>query len=121
MRREATWAICNACTEGNEEQLHLLIEEGVLFALVEMLASSDVQLLELVLDALVPILAVDAARQSATGYCTMLETLGGLQLLEKLQLHSNPTIYQKVVALLKAHYELEECSTPGIPVHMLVT
>lgn len=56
VKKEGAWAICNACTTQNNEQLEYLIAHGCVRPVCEMVAIDDPKILEVALEALDSIL-----------------------------------------------------------------
>lgn len=112
VKREAVWAIANAFTEATSELAYEMVREGALLALVAMLDMQEVALLEVLLTALRKVLGHGESSHGLNDLAANFDSLGGLQKLMKLQHHPNDGIYKQSVALMSAHYTLEEDPDP---------
>lgn len=107
IRKEAAYALCNACTGGSFECISGLVYHGLVPALVDLLEAPDTELLLAVCEALQAALA--AGEASAAGgpnrCCALIEEAGGCERLEALQLHENPKVYAKAAAIIEAYFD----------------
>lgn len=84
-KREATWAVANATSGGTTKQIQYLIDHGCVKPLCTVMASDDVKMTEVVLDALDNILRAwtDIARTENKDWESLL-TSAGIGSLDKL-------------------------------------
>ena len=107
IRKEAVYALCNACVGGSPAHLSGLVYHGVLPALLSLLEAPDAELLLAVCEALKACLAAGAQSAAADGVnrcCGLIEECGGLDKIEALQLHENTKVYAKAVELLDEYF-----------------
>ena len=102
MRKEALWAISNLTEGGTPEQIAIIVEQGAVPVLAEMLGSPDARLITVALDGLKNILSAERARRDASGeegapWCDQLEECGGLDRIEGLQTHASEEVYRRAV------------------------
>eukprot|EP01022_Parablepharisma_sp_SALTPOND_P018679 TRINITY_DN3092_c4_g1_i1.p3 TRINITY_DN3092_c4_g1~~TRINITY_DN3092_c4_g1_i1.p3 ORF type:complete len:252 (-),score=35.25 TRINITY_DN3092_c4_g1_i1:69-824(-) len=110
VRKEAAWAIGNACIKGSNYQKLRIVKEDVLEVLVTMLGNEDADLLLILLEAVDSLLELDKVMETEPTVCDQFEGLGGITKLEELQLHKNEIVYKKVVELMDKRFHLEEVS-----------
>jgi importin subunit alpha-6/7 len=117
VRKEAIWAVSSIC-DGNDRQKFVIpfIVAGGFEPLVRALEvrNADVELLKKVLMSLESILRYGKNR-SESGYTYMLEELGGIDLIERLQEHENDDIYNLAVDIIEQYIgtEVEENWAPS--------
>ena len=108
VRKEATWAIANACLKGSNYQKVRMIKEGVLDIIIPMLGNEDADVLLILIEAIDSLLELDNHVELEPSISDQFESLGGVTKLEELQLHKNETVYKKVIALMNKRYSLEK-------------
>ncbi|CAG2165450.1 unnamed protein product [Oppiella nova] len=91
-QREAAWAVSNMTISGNKQQISFLVDQGVIEPLCALLSVKDVQVVQVVLDALMNVLKMSGSQYSAIA--TEIEKCGGLDRIEPLQHHENEDIYK---------------------------
>eukprot|EP00397_Hematodinium_sp_SG-2012_P011805 GEMP01011953.1.p1 GENE.GEMP01011953.1~~GEMP01011953.1.p1 ORF type:complete len:526 (+),score=162.52 GEMP01011953.1:120-1697(+) len=104
VKKEVCWAISNATSGGSEEQIMIIVQQGGIKPLVEMLKSPDPKIICVALEALNNILKAGRSRPTADGsnpYCILVEEAGGLDLLEEMQLQPVEEVYLKAVTVLQ--------------------
>jgi len=108
IKKEAAYALCNACTGGSLPTISGLVFHGVLGGLCSLLEAPDAELLLAVIEALGAALeAGDSSRDSSQGdnRCVhLMDKAGGIEKLEALQLHENPVVYEKASHLLDTYF-----------------
>jgi importin subunit alpha-1 len=90
-----------------------LVGGGCIKPLCDLLTVSDTRIITMVLNALENILKVwEADAQQIAGgcnhYANEIEEAGGLDKIEKLQVHQDIEIYQRAAKILKIYFEAEE-------------
>jgi hypothetical protein len=112
VRKEAIWAVSSICNGNDRRSLVIpFITAGGLEPLVRALETryADVELLKKVLMNLESILRYGMTRtESGYGYAYMIEELGGIDLIERLQEHENDEIYNLAVLLIEQYVGVEE-------------
>lgn len=107
VKKEAAYALCNACKGGMPAIVSGLVSIGILPTLVRLLDSPDADLLLRVVEALQAILVAAEASDPCRGVALVveqLETAGGRDKLESLREHENAAVYQKSNWLLETYF-----------------
>lgn len=109
IRKEAAWVIANATSQTNPASILLLVNQGVIPALCDTLKIPDIEIKEVVLNALGHILSAGQLLQMTSGsetntYVTYVIQCGGADTLEALQDHPNKSISNKVQNILQYFY-----------------
>ncbi|KAG8389539.1 hypothetical protein BUALT_Bualt02G0239800 [Buddleja alternifolia] len=113
IKKEAAWAISNATSGGTNDQIKVLVSEGCIKALCDLLVCYDTRILIVCLEGLENILKVGEAEknQGNTGgvnvFVQMIDDAEGIEKIENLQGHDNNEIYEKAVKILETYW-LEE-------------
>ncbi|XP_011082432.1 importin subunit alpha [Sesamum indicum] len=113
IKKEAAWAISNATSGGTNDQIKLLVREGCIKPLCDLLVCPDPRIVTVCLEGLENILKVGEAEknQGNTGdvnvFAQMIDDAQGLEKIENLQSHDNNEIYEKAVKVLETYW-LEE-------------
>lgn len=105
-QREAAWAITNMTISGTKQQIQLLIENGVIEPMCNLLAVKDVQIVQVVLDGLTNILKM--AGKNYFSLAAEIEKCGGLDKIEQLQSHENEDIYKLAYELIDQYFSDEQ-------------
>lgn len=113
IKKEAAWVIANATSQDIPENVNALVSYGVIPALCEALKVPDVEVKEVVLNALNHILRVGvivctSANSDTNPYVKYVIQCGGGDTLESLQDHPNHSISDKVVNLLEKYFPVED-------------
>merc|ERR1712137_84055 len=111
IRREAAWVLSNATIKGYHTHLFELVKFGLLELFIEILDSSDVKTVSISLEAIKNLLKCGDAHYVQDGentFLVMLESIGGVAKIEKLQTHSNTEVYKKSVDILESYFDLED-------------
>lgn len=111
IKKEAAWAISNATSGGISKQINYMVKQDCLGPMSDLLSSSDVRIIRVVLDGLENILEI--GKKKATGnfpnkFSKIIESEGGLEKLENLQYHQNNDIYEQSVRILEKFFGAEE-------------
>ncbi|XP_022686306.1 importin subunit alpha-5-like [Varroa jacobsoni] len=107
-QKEATWAISNFTCGGSVDQIGLLVQEGVLQPLIDMLTQNDAKITMVVLDAVRNILQAGDKMNQRDTLCEVLEEMGLVDQLERLQAHENEEIYGMAVKLVEEYWGAED-------------
>merc|ERR1740130_841431 len=111
IRKEAAWAISNATSGGLPEQIKILVTQGCIPPLCELLTSQDAKIVMVALEGLENILKVGEMETKQTGgvnqHANFIDEASGLDKIEDLQNHENGDIYDKAVKLLETYYAAE--------------
>lgn len=108
VRREALWVLANLSTKGVPSQVTKIYKKNVLLPLTKALGISafDTSLLLKLLDACHRMLGiVDDILGDAKSY---FEEYDGIEYLEKLQEHKNPTVNEKVIMMIDQFFPLDD-------------
>jgi importin subunit alpha-6/7 len=106
VRKEAAWVVSNIATSGRADQITHLIQLGGMRPLCDLLEVGDTRILGVALDALDAILK--SAPVGNTAYISLVDESEGVEKLEQLQEHADPTIYQKAVQMIETHFGGED-------------
>lgn len=112
VRRESCWVISNIATSGSKHHLKHMVELGVLRPLTELLAVGEVKIILITLDAIEAILKVGCEDGEDGHMLQLMDEVGGIDALEKLQEHEHEKVYNRAVHILTTYFgEVEEeCS-----------
>ena len=106
IRKEAAYALCNACIGAAAQTVSGLVYLGVLPALTSLLDCAEPELILSVCDALMAALEAGAASSGAAPnpVPALIEEAGGCEKLEALQMHENTAVYQKAALLIDSYF-----------------
>lgn len=120
VKKEAAWAICNACTSHKPHQLEYILDANCIQLVCDMLEMDDFKVLEVVLDALNNILEFGRARLTALNLSenpcvTQMRNIDGVRKLYNLHLditrdHNTPehySIWKKSGKLIEDYFRNE--------------
>jgi hypothetical protein len=106
VKKEIAWIVTNAISGGTDSQIRHLIDLGFLRILVDFLTSQDCELIISCLQAIDSILEVgDKISSDENPYSVMIESCGGLDIIEALQNHSQKEIYEICTSILDKYFE----------------
>lgn len=106
VRAEAIWAINNIAASGNDSHIVGMVYFGVIEGLCDNLPLPNTELLMIVLDTLSSILAVGKRQEKA--WDVVLDEVGGLEKIEKLQNHQSEAVYEKALSIIKDYFNGEQ-------------
>mmetsp|Transcript_47674 Transcript_47674/g.132297 ORF Transcript_47674/g.132297 Transcript_47674/m.132297 type:complete len:240 (-) Transcript_47674:290-1009(-) len=119
IRKEAAWAISNATSGGLPEQIKMLVTQGCIPPLCELLKVADPKIVMVALEGLENILKVGDTESKQTGQPNMMAIVineaDGLTKIENLQQHENEDIYGKTIKILEQYFGVEEEDTNVVP------
>ncbi|KAL3538295.1 hypothetical protein ACH5RR_001661 [Cinchona calisaya] len=110
IKKEAAWAISNATSGGTHDQIRLLVSQGCIKPLCDLLACPDARIVTVCLEGLENILKVGEAdkEMGMNGginlYAQMIDDCEGLDKIDNLQTHDNHEIYEKAVKILEKYW-----------------
>eukprot|EP01022_Parablepharisma_sp_SALTPOND_P019007 TRINITY_DN3190_c0_g1_i1.p3 TRINITY_DN3190_c0_g1~~TRINITY_DN3190_c0_g1_i1.p3 ORF type:complete len:300 (-),score=38.59 TRINITY_DN3190_c0_g1_i1:141-1040(-) len=113
IKKEAAWAIANACSEASEYQCMKLVEAGVIPALIRGATIPDPTLQEITVEAIDHLLYSGYSMDTDNQIASIFEEQGGVRVLEGLQAHMNQKIQDKVVKMLQTYFEDYSCMETG--------
>lgn len=120
IRKEAAWAISNATSGGLPEQIKILVQQGCIPPLCELLTVNDSKIVMVALEGLENILKVGDTESKASGQpnvmAIVINEAEGLTKIENLQQHENEDIYTKAVKILEQYFGVEEEDSTIAPV-----
>jgi importin subunit alpha-1 len=112
IRKEAAWAISNATSGGNHQQIKFLVQQGCIRPLCDLLGVNDPKIVTIALEGLENILKTGEEEAKATGtqnqMAVFVSEAEGLNKIEDLQQHSNNDIYEKCIKILETYFGVEE-------------
>jgi len=112
VQKEAAWAISNATSGGLREQIKLMVEQGCVPPLCEMLKVADPKIVMVVLEGLENILKMGDTEASQTSQPNMMAIIineaGGLATIESLQQHENEDVQAKAIKILERFFGMTE-------------
>jgi importin subunit alpha-6/7 len=112
IRKEAAWAISNATSGGNENQIMFLVQQGCIPPLCDLLTGNDPKIVTIALEGIENILKVgdtDSVNHGGQNQMAIFVTEAeGLNKIEELQSHSNNDIYEKCIKILETYFGIEE-------------
>ncbi|KAL5580371.1 hypothetical protein UlMin_012813 [Ulmus minor] len=114
IKKEAAWAISNATSGGSHEQIKLLVDQGCIKPLCDLLICPDPRIIAVCLEGLENILKVGEADKEmglngGINLCAqVIDDSEGLEKIESLQSHDNNEIYEKAVKILERYWAEEE-------------
>ncbi|XP_004527197.1 importin subunit alpha [Ceratitis capitata] len=108
-QKEAAWAVTNTTTSGTPEQIVDLIEKyQLLKPFCDLLDAKDPRTIKVVLTGLANLFVLADRLGGTENLCLMIEEMGGLDKLEKLQEHENEEIYKKAYAMVDTYFNNED-------------
>ncbi|KAK6458716.1 importin alpha subunit [Scheffersomyces xylosifermentans] len=114
-KKEACWAISNASSGGllKPDQIRYLVSQGCIKPLCDLLAVSDVKIIEVTLDSLENILKMgemdkEAQNTSVNENALFIEEAGGMEKIFECQSHQNEKIYQKAYSIIEKYFSEED-------------
>jgi len=111
IRKEAAWAISNATSGGNANQIKYLVQQGCISPLCDLLNVNDAKIVTIALEGLENILKVGEEDSKATNshnvMATYISEAEGLGKIEDLQHHANNVIYERCVRILETFFGVE--------------
>ncbi len=114
-RKEADWAIANACSEISEYLCVRMVEAGVLPALIGAVAVPDTALQEITIAAIERVMYCGLSMDEDNQIARMFEDLGGLRELENVHFKLPATLHEKVTEIIDTYFADRE---PGNVVSM---
>jgi importin subunit alpha-6/7 len=113
IKKEAVWAVSNCTASANFTQFDALVNKGIIKALLSTLKMTEARVLAVALEGLDNILKAGLEHYKRlhnqdNRFAIVLESEGGLELLEALQMHPNHQIYQRALKLLENYFQEEE-------------
>jgi Mg2+ and Co2+ transporter CorA len=110
VRREANYALCNACAGSNLSQVDVLINLGFMRILCDQLKSTEeTRVLKVCLEALENLLHLSkdvlTYHSETSPYLQKWAELGGYSVIEALQTHPDQLIYKIVEQIIDKYFE----------------
>jgi len=106
IKKEAMWAIVNAISGGNREQIMYLVECGSIEPLCDLLDCADIKIIPVVLEALENMLNVgkDSANNGKNPVADLIEEAKGLDKIKEFQQHETDNISQKSCNIIDKYF-----------------
>ena len=120
VRRECSWVLSNAISQGNSEDVGHMLSHDLVQALIAVLSHNDARTLSMALGGLEGILkkgrdfysTVNAIRDllqdGVNPVAQEFERCGGLERLEELQMHANSEDYRQAASLIEVYYGVDD-------------
>jgi len=110
VKKEAVWCLANTTSGGTGPQLRYLIEMGVVQPLCRALTLYDAKIVTVALETLENFLQLGEEEKIAKGYdrnpvADMIISCGGTELIENLQEHNSPELYNLSKAMIEAFFD----------------
>jgi len=118
IRREAAWAISNACSGGTKLQIKYIVSKGAIKELCNLLDSTDERSLIVALEGIDNILRAgeeDVRDIGENRYAIEVERNKGLDKIEELQGSDNVDIYEKATQIIESYYSNEHFVEEDLP------
>mmetsp|Transcript_471 Transcript_471/g.554 ORF Transcript_471/g.554 Transcript_471/m.554 type:complete len:545 (-) Transcript_471:45-1679(-) len=114
IRKEAIWAVSNACTGGTDSQVIFMVNQDALESMVAALDVGEYKIVVVALEAIHNMLTVSEREDQS--YDKLLHEIGGLDKIESLQSHGNDEVYNKTVEIIQQFFsdDGEECELENI-------
>lgn len=110
IQREVVWCITNTIASATPLQNITMVDDcGVLKPFVEMLGSQDTRTLLIVLTGIGSLFNLAVKLGATPSFCLKFEELGGLDRVEKLQMHYHMDVYEMAFEIIDTYYpEVED-------------
>lgn len=113
IQREVVWCVTNTIASATPLQNITMVDEcGVLRPFVEMLGSQDTRTLLVVLTGIGRLFTLAVKLGATPSFCLKFEELGGLDKVEKLQMHYHMDVYEMAFDIIDSYYPDGEDSEP---------
>jgi importin subunit alpha-6/7 len=111
IRKEAAWAISNATSGGNKDQIMFLVDQGCIRPLCDLLTVNDPKIVTIALEGIENILKVGATDSINHGgenqMARFVTEAEGLNKVEELQKHMDNDIYEKCLNIIETYFGIE--------------
>jgi len=121
IKKEVCWALSNATSGGNAQQIHRLVEEGVIPPLCDMLLVAEPKVVTVALEGLEHILRAGAQIDAQENpYALMVDEYEGVTRLEAMHRHRNIDVYNKAMHIITEYFDGSDAEdeddelTPGV-------
>lgn len=116
VKKEAVWCIANTTSGGTKEQLRYLCDIGILDPLCRILTLYDLKIVTVALESIENFLQLgqDDMRDrglAANPYVQQLVSNGGYELIEALQEHQSPELFNQSAAVIETYFPVD--AAPG--------
>jgi len=101
-RKEAVWAVSNACTGGSDSQVIFMVGQNAIEAMVSILDVAESRIVVVGLEAIINILTVSERENQS--YPEILDEIGGLDKIEQLQSHGDNEVYKKTLEIIERFF-----------------
>ncbi|XP_064627640.1 importin subunit alpha-1-like [Lineus longissimus] len=108
-QKEAAWIVSNLTSGGTVEQMIYMVNCGVLGPFCSLLKSKDSKLILHLLQSIDNLMKAAESRgeQETSALALMIEEAGGLDIIDELQNHENPHVYQAAFELVTKYFSEE--------------
>jgi len=112
VKRESTWVLSNSVSYGNDELIKLLVDNGIIETMVDLLnTAEDPKIITVALESIHKILLCGLKYQNTSNknpFLDHLESLGAVPIIEKLQEHKSDDVYKASLKILENFFILNE-------------
>ena len=112
IKKEAVWAVSNCTASASFPQFATLVDKFIIKSLLATLKMQEARILAVALQGLENILRSGQEYYLKNGqvnrFAVVLENEGGIELIEKLQMHQNYQIYKDALKILEKYFQVEE-------------
>eukprot|EP01156_Anaeramoeba_ignava_P022087 Anaeramoba_ignava/c20184_g1_i4.p1 GENE.c20184_g1_i4~~c20184_g1_i4.p1 ORF type:complete len:250 (-),score=95.50 c20184_g1_i4:36-785(-) len=105
VKKEASWAVSNAITGANPDQIRYIVDQGAINPICDLLTNTDKEILMISLEALQSILEIGKnSMDEQNPYADTIEEGGALPLIENLLKHPNEEISKKSQEIISTYF-----------------
>lgn len=111
IKKEATWALCNATKHASNEQIRFMVQNGLILLFNDLMTLNQRdEILLTVLEAFKFVLdkAEYNIESEQNPYVDIVFDIGMVDKIEDMQQHPNTKIYDLSVNLIQSHFDLDE-------------
>ena len=106
VKKEAAWAVANATSSGSPDQIKMLVSKGCIKPLCDLFEMNEGKIVAVALEAVENILDKgEFEQEDGNPYADLLEEIGVVPVLERLQLHVNSSIGDKATSIISKFFQ----------------
>lgn len=110
LKKEIAFTLSNSIASGSRNQILSLVEVGVIQALCKLIQENDTEIILIALEGLNLLLRLQEKSDTTENeFTSIIEECGGLSIIENLQLHDNPFVFEAARGLIENYFEIEPC------------
>ena len=107
VKKEVLYAVGNLSSVEDEKYMKKLVDDGILIFVNDCIKEQDAKSIALGLEILGNVLAFGKKKGELNYFIKEIETMGMVDILEKLQTHDDQVIYEKTMDILDNYFETE--------------